>query len=54
VTDAFSIGVGGRYWHMQTKGNADFTASGGTTQPLDFKVDLYGVYLQGSYRFDGI
>jgi outer membrane protease len=54
VTDAFSIGVGGRYWHMQTKGNADFTASGGTTQPLVFKVDLYGVYLQGSYRFDGI
>lgn len=54
ITDAISIGLGGRYWHMQTKGNADFTASGGTTQPLDFKVDLYGVYLQGSYRFDGI
>jgi hypothetical protein len=54
ITDAFSIGLGGRYWHMQTKGNADFTASGGTTQPLDFKADLYGVYLQGSYRFDGL
>ena len=54
ITDAFSVGVGGRYWHMQTKGNADFTDSGGTTQPLDFKVDLYGVYLQGSYRFDGL
>ncbi|HXD45052.1 MAG TPA: omptin family outer membrane protease [Pseudolabrys sp.] len=54
ITDAFSVGVGGRYWHMQTKGNADFTASGGTTQPLDFKVDLYGVFLQGSYRFDAL
>jgi hypothetical protein len=54
ITDAFSVGVGGRYWHMQTKGNADFTDSGGTTQPLDFKVDLYGVYLQGSYRFEGL
>jgi hypothetical protein len=54
ITGAFSIGVGGRYWHMQTKGNADFSASGGTTQPLDFKVDLYGVYLQGSYRFDAL
>jgi len=41
---------------MQTKGNADFTdvAFGGTTQPLDFKLDLYGVYLQGGYRFDGL
>jgi hypothetical protein len=53
VTDAFTVGVGGRYWHMQTKGNADFSNSGGTTQPLDFKIDLYGVYLQGGYRFDG-
>lgn len=52
ITDAFSIGLGGRYWHMQTKGNADFTASGGTTQPLDFKVDLYGVFVQAGYRFD--
>ena len=51
VTDAFSIGVGGRYWHMQTKGNADFTASGGVRQPLDFKADIYGVFVQGSYRF---
>jgi hypothetical protein len=47
------IGIGARYWHMETQGSADFSASGGTTQPLDFKVDLYGVYLQGSYRFDG-
>jgi hypothetical protein len=56
VTEAISIGIGGRYWHMQTKGIADFTgiAAGGTAQPLDFKADLYGVYLQGSYRFDGL
>jgi hypothetical protein len=52
ITDAFSVGIGGRYWHMQTKGNSDFSASGGTTQPLDFKVDLYGGYLQVGYRFD--
>lgn len=54
ITDAFTVGVGGRYWHMQTKGNADFSNSGGTTQPLDFKLDLYGVYLQGGYRFDAL
>ena len=24
---------------------------GGSPQPLDFKVDIYGVFLQGSYRF---
>lgn len=54
VTDAVTVGVGGRYWHMETQGNADFSGSGGTTQPLDFKVDLYGVYLQAGYRFDGL
>lgn len=54
LTDAWSVGVGGRYWHMETRGESDFSASGTPPQPLDFKVDVYGVYLQGSYRFGGL
>jgi hypothetical protein len=53
VTDEFSLGVGARYWHMQSKGSANFEAVGGGLQPLDFKADIYGAFLQGSYRFSG-
>ncbi len=54
LTDAIGVGLGGRYWHMETRGSADFSGAGGTAQPLDSKIDLYGVYLQGSYHFDGL
>ncbi len=45
------LGVGGRYWHLQSKGDSHFQAVGGTAQPLDFKSKIYGVFVQGSYRF---
>jgi len=51
LDDAISLGVGGRYWHMQSKGNAHFEVFGGVPQPLDFKTEIYGVFVQGSYRF---
>jgi hypothetical protein len=51
VDDAISVGVGGRYWHMQSRGNAHFEDFGGSPQPLDFKTEHYGVFLQGSYHF---
>lgn len=51
VNDEISLGVGGRYWHMQSKGAAHFEVFGGSPQPLDFKADIYGVFVQGSYRF---
>ena len=53
VDKAISIGVGGRYWHMQSRGYAHFedVVVGGSPQPLDFKADHYGVFLQGSYHF---
>ncbi len=50
-SEAVNFGVGGRYWHMQSKGSAHFEDLGGTAQPLDFKADVYGVFVQGSYRF---
>jgi outer membrane protease len=55
VTDTIDIGVGGRYWHMQTAGNTHFenhvvgfTAS---PQPVNWKTDHYGVFLQANFRF---
>jgi hypothetical protein len=49
--DTISLGVGGRCWHLQSKGSAHFEDVGGFAQPLDFKANLYGVFVQGSYRF---
>jgi hypothetical protein len=49
--NAISIGVGGRYWHLESKGLAHFEDIGGVPQPLDFKANIYGVFVQGSYRF---
>jgi hypothetical protein len=51
IDDAISLGVGGRYWHMQSKGSAHFEVFGGSPQPLDFKTNIYGAFLQGSYHF---
>ncbi len=51
VDDSISVGVGGRYWHMESSGNAHFEMFGGSPQPIDFKTNIYGVFLQGSYRF---
>ena len=39
---------------MQSKGYAHFKDLGGNAQPLDFKADIYGVFVQGSYYFGGI
>jgi outer membrane protease len=51
IDNAMSVGVGGRYWQMQSKGGANFEVFGGSLQPLDFKTKIYGVFVQGSYRF---
>ncbi len=51
VDDAISVGIGGRYWHMQSRGGSHFEDVGGFSQPLDFKADIYGVFVQGSYHF---
>ncbi|HZP70576.1 MAG TPA: hypothetical protein VFB29_11595 [Pseudolabrys sp.] len=49
--NAISFGVGGRYWHMESRGAAHFEDLGGVPQPLDFKATIYGVFVQGTYRF---
>jgi len=57
LTDAFSIGAGGRYWHMETRGTMHFenvtvrVGNGGAPQPLNYYFDRYGGFVQGSYKF---
>jgi hypothetical protein len=57
VWDCFSIGVGGRYWRIESKGTGDLeqTVIGATnpvSQPVNFITERYGAFLQGSYRFN--
>jgi hypothetical protein len=55
VTDLISVGLGGRYWHMQTHGNTHFEnhVNGflAFPQPVDWKTDSYGVFLQTGLKF---
>lgn len=49
------IGVGVRWWHMQTAGLSHFDnhilGGGGVAQPVDFSDNRGGVYFQSAYRF---
>jgi outer membrane protease len=55
VTDSLSVGIGGRYWHMQTKGLTHFEGHvngfQAFPQPVDWKSDNYGVFLQTGLKF---
>jgi opacity protein-like surface antigen len=48
VTDAFNIGIGGRYWSMWTANAWQTTDS---SNYLTLETQRYGVFLQGSYKF---
>jgi hypothetical protein len=56
VTDKVSLGLGARYWFLQTHGSTDFEnviigfPSPGP-QPLNFTSTRYGGFAQGSYKF---
>jgi outer membrane protease len=55
VTPALSLGIGGRYWHMQTHGLTHFenhvVGIAALPQPVDWKVDNFGMFLQMSLKF---
>jgi hypothetical protein len=55
LTDAINIGVGGRYWHARTQGLTHFEGhiSGdiGVPQPVNWRTDNAGMFLQTSLRF---
>jgi hypothetical protein len=56
VSDKVSLGLGGRYWYLQTRGSTDFEnvivgfPSPGP-QPLNFSASRYGGFAQGAYKF---
>ena len=54
VNQALSVGVGGRYWSMQTKGFTHFEnhVVGFTALPqaVEWKTQNFGVFLQGSLK----
>ncbi|HKS61384.1 MAG TPA: hypothetical protein VJT13_06785 [Xanthobacteraceae bacterium] len=57
VWDCFSLGLGGRYWRFDARGFGDLEATivGATNpvpQPMEFVSERYGVFLQGSYKFN--
>jgi len=55
VTPAFSLGVGGRYWYMETSGKSNFegnTVGGeGVPQPVNFSSNRYGAFVQAAFKF---
>jgi opacity protein-like surface antigen len=54
VTDAFSLGIGGRYWSLWTNSaEVDFGGTG-LIVPMRYNVEQAQLLLQGSYRFDAL
>ena len=59
VTDAWNVGIGGRYWawNMRT-GSVGFNFLGSSTpqplQPGRFTSERYGMFVQSSYRWGGV
>jgi len=55
VTPSLSLGVGGRYWHMETSGESNFEGNtvggGGKPQPVNFSTDRYGAFVQAAFTF---
>jgi hypothetical protein len=53
LTPNISVGIGGRYWHMQTNGNAheSFVDGESFVLPENWKTDVYGVFVQAGIKF---
>jgi outer membrane protease len=56
VTDAFSVGVGGRYWALWTSAGTDTFIFSGVSQGVTprndtFRAERVGVTFQGAYKF---
>lgn len=53
ISPDFNVGVGARYWRLETNGNANFNIFGfeGGAQPVHFVTERYGGFVQGAFRF---
>jgi outer membrane protease len=54
VNEVLSVGIGGRYWYMQTRGFTHFedhvVGFAVSPQRVDWKVENFGVFLQASLK----
>jgi hypothetical protein len=53
VAQNFAVGIGGRYWSMNAKGEAQFqdATSNGAPQVATFQTQRSQVFVQTTYRF---
>jgi outer membrane protease len=55
VNPNINVAVGGRYWRMETSGNTHFedhvVGFNAFPQPVEWKVENFGVFVQGSFKF---
>ena len=55
LANRVTVGIGGRYWHMQTKGTTHFeghvVGGGYGPQPVDWSTDYYGVTAHAGWQF---
>ena len=53
LTNVSSIGIGARYWRLQSDGTAHFEQAPvrGRPQVEDWDIERYGVFVQGKARF---
>jgi outer membrane protease len=55
VNQNVKVAVGGRYWRMETSGLTHFenhiVGVSALPQPVDWKVESYGVFVQGLFKF---
>lgn len=54
LTEALSVGVGGRYWHLETDGLTHFRFLDGTSvdSPVKWEAERYGVFVQGGLKLN--
>ena len=54
ISEAWNVGVGGRYWYAQTRGLTHFenhvAGVAAQAQPVEWKTQNYGVFLQASMK----
>ncbi len=55
LANRVTVGVGGRYWHMQARGHTHFenhlVGGGGSPQRVDWKTDYFGLTAHAGWQF---
>ncbi len=51
LTDAWSVGAGGRYWYLKTTSAQTQFPGVGAPSPMQFTSERWGAFIQSSYKF---